>query len=82
MVRAVHQFHVYYHVRRMLKNLQVPLPHKTGFNATDNPYRSSELFKICEDYRVPNDPVKYRDEKFHRTCQRDVMDNREIRGFC
>ena len=69
MVRAVYQFHVYYHVRQVLKKLQVPLPHETGFNAFDNPYTSSEFFKICKDYGVSNDPVKYRDEKFYWTYQ-------------
>ena len=38
MIRAVYQFHVSYHVRRVLKRLQVPLPHETGFGAADNPY--------------------------------------------
>ena len=27
------------------------------------------LFKICEDYRIPNDPMKYRDKKFYWTYQ-------------
>ena len=57
MVRAVYHFHVYCHVRRNLKRLQVPLPDETGFNAADNPYTESEFLKICEDYRVPNDPI-------------------------
>ena len=30
MIRAVYRFHVYYQVRRVLKGLQVPLPHETG----------------------------------------------------
>ena len=64
MIRVVYCFHVYYHVRRILKKLQVPLPHGPGFNAADNPHMSSEFLKIYEDYRVPNDPIKYRDEKF------------------
>ena len=38
MIRSVYRFHVYYHVRQVLKRLQVPLPHETGFNAADNPY--------------------------------------------
>ena len=59
-------------MRRVLKRLQTPLLHETGFNAADNPYTESELFKICEDYRVPNDPMKYRDEKFYWTYQRGV----------
>ena len=71
-IRSVYQFHVYYHVRRDLKRLQTSLPHETGFNAADNPYTESEFFKICEDYRVPNDPMKYCDEKFYWTYQRGV----------
>ena len=55
MIRAVYHFHVYYHVRQVLKRLQTPLPHETGFNAADNPYMITEFLKICEDYRVPND---------------------------
>ena len=72
MIRSVYRFHIYYHVRRVLKRLQVPLPHKTGFNTADNPYTEAEVFKICEDYRVPNDPIKYHDEKFYWTYQRGV----------
>ena len=67
MVRAVCQFHMYYHVRQVLKRLQIPLPHETGFNASDNPYTNEEFFKICEDYGVPNDPMKYQAEKFYWT---------------
>ena len=66
-IRPVYHFHVYYHVRRVLKRLQVLLPHETGFNAADNPYTESEFFKICEDYRVPNDHMKY--IKFYWTYQ-------------
>ena len=72
MIRSVYRFHVYYHVRRILKKLQVPLPHETGFNAADNPYTESEFFKICEDYGVPNNPMRYRDEKFYWSYQRGV----------
>ena len=67
MIRAVYHFHMYYHVRQVLKRLQVPQPHETGFNTADNPYTSLEFLKICEDYRVPNDPMRYGDEKFYWT---------------
>ena len=43
MIRAVYQFHMYYHVRLVLKRLQVPLPHESSFNASNNPYTSSEF---------------------------------------
>ena len=46
MIRAVYRFHTYYHVRRVLKRLQVPLPHEVNFNASDNPYTSSEFLKF------------------------------------
>ena len=65
MIRAVYGFHVYYHVRRILKKIQVPQQHVTSFRAADNPYTESEFFKIGEDYGVPNHPMKYRDEKFY-----------------
>ena len=38
----------------------------------DNPYTESEFLKFCEDYRVPNDPMRYRDEKFYWTYQQGV----------
>ena len=68
MIRSVYHFHV----RRILKKLQTPLPRETSFNAADNPYTESEFLKICEDYGVPNDPMRYRDEKFYWTYQRGV----------
>ena len=46
MVRALYRFHFYYHVRGVLKRLQVPFPHEAGFNASDNPYTSEEFFKL------------------------------------
>ena len=52
--------------------MQVPLPHETCFNTTDNPYTESEFLKVCEDYRVPNDPMRYWDKKFYWGYQRSV----------
>ena len=48
------------------------MPHETGFNTADNPYTESELFTICEDYGVPNNPMKYPDKKFYWSYQRGV----------
>ena len=72
MVRALYRFYIYYHVRRILKRLQVPLPHEAGFNTADNPYTNEEFFKICRDYEVPNDPMKYRDGKLYWTYKHGV----------
>ena len=44
MIIAVYHFHVHYHMRQVLKRLQVLLQHETSFNASDNPYTESEFF--------------------------------------
>ena len=48
------------------------MPDETGFNIADNPYTESEFFKICEDYGVPDDPMRYRDEKFYWSYQHGI----------
>ena len=58
MVRSPYRFHMYYHVRRILKRLQVPLSHEGGLNDANNPYTNEEFFKICEDYEVPHDLMR------------------------
>ena len=69
MIKGVYQFHV----RWVQKILQVPLPHEASFNAADNPYTKEEFFKICEDYGVPHDPMRYRDEKFYWIYQHGIV---------
>ena len=46
MIRSVYHFHVYYHVRRILKKLQTPLPHETGFNVADTLILSQNFLKL------------------------------------
>ena len=72
MIRSVLSFSHLLSREKNFEKIQVPLPHETSFNAADNPYTESEFLKICEDYRVPNDPMKYRDEKFYWTYQRGI----------
>ena len=69
LVRAVYRFHVYYHIRRVLKRLQAVLPHEDNFNPADNPYTEKEFFNLCHEYNVPNDPMRYRFEKFFGSYQ-------------
>ena len=45
------------------------MPHKAGFSFHDNPYSNEGFFNICEDYEIPHDPMRYKDEKFCGTCQ-------------
>ena len=60
-------------MRQVLKRLQVPFPHKASFNTADNPYTNEEFFKICGDYGVFHDPMRYRDEKFYWTYQCSIV---------
>ena len=46
MIRLVYRFYIYYHMRRILKKLQVPLPHETSFNAADNPQNFLKFVRI------------------------------------
>ena len=46
MIRSVYCFHIYYHVGQVLKRLQTPLPHETGFNAADNLILSQNFLKF------------------------------------
>ena len=72
MARPLYRFHMYYHMRQVLKRLQVPLPHEADLNASNNAYTNEEFFKICEGYNIPHDPMRYRGEKFYWTYQRGV----------
>ena len=42
---------------------------RSWFYASDNSYTNKEFFKICGDFKVSHDPMKYRDEKFYWTYQ-------------
>ena len=44
----------------------------TKVNPSDNPYSNNEFFRLCEDYNVPYDPMRYRWEKFCWAYQRGV----------
>ena len=46
MISSVYRFHVYYHVRQVLKRLHTPLSLETGFNVADNPYTDSDFLKF------------------------------------
>ena len=75
LVKSVYRFHVYYQIRRILKRLQVVLPHEANFNISDNPYTESEFYNLCHEYNVPSDPMRYRFEKFFETYQTGGWDD-------
>ena len=69
MIRSVYRFHVYYHMRRILKVLEIPLPYKNSFDQYDNLYNHEMLIKICGEYGVGNDLTKWRNQKYFSTWQ-------------
>ena len=52
MIRSIYRFHVYYHIRRILNRLKIPLPYENSFNKYDDPYSHEMLVKICVKYGV------------------------------
>ena len=62
LLRSLYRFHIYYHIRRILKILETPLPYENSFNQYNNPYNHGE-------YGVSNDLTKWRNQKYFSTWQ-------------
>ena len=69
MIRSIYRFHVYYHIRRILKILEIPLPYENSFNQYNNPYNCEKFIGICSEYGVSNDLTKWRNRKYISTWQ-------------
>ena len=55
LVRSVYRFHVYFHVRLILHDLSILLPHEDGFSKVKNAYIKRAYYSICDDYSVNGD---------------------------
>ena len=69
MIRSIYRFHVYCHIRRILKILEIPLPYENSFNQYNNPYNHEKFIGICSEYGVSNDLTKWRNQKYFSTWQ-------------
>ena len=69
MIRSIYRFHVYYHIRRILKILEIPLPYENSFNQYSNPYNHEKFIGISSEYGVSNDLTKWRNQKYFSTWQ-------------
>ena len=69
MIRSIYRFHVYYHIRRILKILKIPLPYENSFDQYNNPYNHEKFIGICSEYGVSNDLTKWRNQKYFSTWQ-------------
>ena len=69
MIRSIYCFHVYYHIRRILKILEIPLPYENSFKQYNNLYNHEKFIGICSEYGVSNDLTKWRNQKYFSTWQ-------------
>ena len=59
MIRIIYRFHVYYHIRKILKILQIPLAYDNSFHKYNNPYSREMLMKICSKYGEIKDILQH-----------------------
>ena len=50
LVRALYRFHVYYHVRRILKRILAPLPNEKNFDKYNNNCSKEQALVIADEY--------------------------------
>ena len=55
LVRAVNRFHVYCHVRLILHELRISLPHENSFSKVKNDYEGSAYYSVCDQYGINPD---------------------------
>ena len=69
MIRSIYRFHVYYHIRRILKILEIPLQYENSFNQYNNTYNHEKFIGLCSEYGVSNDLTKCRNQKYFSMWQ-------------
>ena len=67
LVRSGYRFHVYFHVRLILHELSIFLPHEDGFSKVKNAYIPSAYYSICDDYGVDANETWMRGDWFYTT---------------
>ena len=51
-ITSIFRFHAYYHIRRILFRMGVPLPYENGFNRYNNNFSLGGFSQICDEYNV------------------------------
>ena len=69
MIRSMYRFHVYHHIRRILKIIEIPPPYENSFNEYNNPHNHEKFIKICGEYGVGNDLTNWRNQKYFSKWQ-------------
>ena len=63
MIRSIYRFHVYYQIRKILKQLRVPLPYESNFSKYNNFYDLGQYHKIFADYKISTDHEVFSDQR-------------------
>ena len=63
LLRSIYRFHVYYHIRRILKTIEIRLTYESSFNQYNNPYNHEMFIKVCAEYGVSNDLTKWKNQR-------------------
>ena len=69
LLQSLYRFHIYYHVRRILKIMEIPLPYENSFNQYNNLYNHEKFIGICSEYGVSNDLTKWRNQEYFSMWQ-------------
>ena len=59
---------MYFHVRLILHDLGISLPHEDGFSKVKNAYIKSAYYSICDDYGVDADETWMHGDWFYTNC--------------
>ena len=73
LILSLYRFHLYYHIRRVLKRLDIALPFERNFNKNDNSYNHEEFLKICDEYQADGSQMKYRGQYYASSYQKGQL---------
>ena len=54
MIRSVFRFHAYYQIRRILAEMECPLPSDQSFNEMNNIFNKNAFKRICAEFKIPS----------------------------
>ena len=69
MLRSVYRFHVYFQIRKILKELRVVLPFEVEFEKYNNRYDQTRYNKISAEFHLNSDQSIWRNQYFFSTYQ-------------
>ena len=74
LIKSIYRFHIYYHMRRILFNLDCPIPSDPEFSKYNNRYTKNSYNKISYDYGVSSDDIFIRGDWYYSN-QGNFLDN-------